>query len=91
MELFIQIIKSTVMAILGVVQIAMLGRSILSILFAQDGALYDFLCMITEPVIYPVRWLFDKFVPADEMVLDIPFIITFFILAIAETVLTFIG
>lgn len=79
------------MAILGTVQIAMLGRSILSILFAQDGVLYDFLCMITEPVIYPVRWLFDKFAPSDEMVLDIPFIITFFILAIAETVLTVIG
>jgi len=91
LEIFISIFKITVLAILGIVQFAMFLRCILSIFMAQDTALYDFLCMITEPVIYPARFLFDKAGLSEGMIFDVPFITTFFVLAFIETILTVIG
>ena len=91
MEVFILIFKSTVMAIVGILQIAMLARCVTSFLLGLESRIYDFLCMVTEPIIYPWRILFDKLGLSDDMILDVPFFVALIALSIAEAVLTVIG
>ena len=72
----------TVDAILMALQIAMFIRAILS-WFMDEGSnkLSAFLYAITEPVIIPVRALCDRKGWFQDFPLDIPFFITYILLA----------
>ncbi len=74
-----------VRTLLSVLMFAMGARAILSwIVMLSEGALagriYGFLQMITEPIIWPMRKLFDFFGWGDDMIIDLPFMMTFFML-----------
>ena len=57
----VNLIKNIALAILSVLDFAMLGRAILSWIDPMgDGPLASFLYAVTEPIILPVRKLFDK-------------------------------
>lgn len=71
---------------LMVLQFAMLARAILSwVILLSEGrgsAVYGFLCLITEPVIWPFRKLFDRFDIGEDMPIDIPFLAAFMTLSL---------
>jgi uncharacterized protein YggT (Ycf19 family) len=74
-----------VRTILSVLMLAMTARAILSwIVMLTEGGLaarmYGFLQLITEPIIMPMRKLFDFFGWGEEMMIDLPFMLTFFVL-----------
>lgn len=59
--LVVSLIKNIALAILSVLDFAMLGRAILSWIDPMgDGPLASFLYAITEPIILPFRKLFEK-------------------------------
>ena len=48
----------------------------------------DFLALITEPVIMPLRLLFERMGWFEDSMIDVPFMLTFILLLIVETVLS---
>ena len=57
----VNLIKNIALAILSVLDFAMLGRAILSWIDPMgDGPLASFLYAVTEPIIMPFRKLFQK-------------------------------
>lgn len=57
----VSLIKNVALALLSALDLAMLGRAILSWIDPMgQGALSSFLYAVTEPIIYPFRKLFDK-------------------------------
>ena len=57
----VNIVKNIVLALLSVLDFAMLGRAIVSWIDPMgDGPLASFLYAITEPIILPFRKLFEK-------------------------------
>ena len=87
MTFILYILANTVSIALSILMFAMLGRAILSFLPFEDSPLGAFLAMITEPVIYPVRCLFEKLNIGVGFPLDIPFFVTYMILAVLSAVL----
>lgn len=72
----------TVDAILMALQIAMFLRAILSWFMDEGSSKFSaFLYAITEPVIIPVRALCDRMGWFQDFPLDIPFFITYILLA----------
>ncbi len=81
MPLVVILIKNIVIVFLTAVQLAMLGRAILS-WFPSSGKLNDFLYSITEPFIYPVRLLFDKMNWFSGLPIDISFLVTYLLISV---------
>ena len=72
--------------LLELIQLAMLVRAVLSWLpLSDDNKLEAFVYGITEPIIYPVRVLFDKFEGLRNFPLDIPFFVTFIIISVLSS------
>lgn len=66
---------------ISAVLFVMLIRAIFSFLpVSEEGLLPSFLAAITEPLIFPIRLLCDKFDIGTSVPFDIPFLITYFIL-----------
>ena len=75
-----------VRAIVATLMAAMGARAILSwlvMLMPEGGTisrLYGFLQMLTEPIIWPVRKLFAFFGWGEDFLIDLPFMVTLFLL-----------
>lgn len=83
MELFHDILFYTLSAILTLAEIALFLRAILSWFDPMgEGHLSSFLYMITEPLIYPIRRLFEKKGWFEGSLFDVPFFAVVFIIAI---------
>ncbi len=76
-------IRYVILSLIGIIQLLMLVRAVLSWLPGADG-LYDILCTVTEPIIYPVRALFDALGLSFDIPIDLPFFATFIILSLIE-------
>lgn len=69
------------------VQLMMFVRAVLSFLpIDMEGALGSFVFAATEPAIYPIRRLFEKFGFGDGLPIDIPFFVTFLILSFLSAI-----
>ena len=80
----VNLIKNIALALLGVLDIAMLGRAILSWIDPMgDGPLASFLYAVTEPVIFPFRKLFEK----KNWFMDVPIDMAFFFAMISIMIL----
>ena len=86
MDYVVYILKQTVLALLSILDFAMLLRAIMS-WFDQLGEsrLSMFLFAITEPVILPVRRLCDKLHWFQGSPLDMPFMITLILILVAQS------
>lgn len=75
---------------LDIILLAMLARAIMSWFMAGDGEspLLNFLYVITEPLIVPVRMLCQRFGWFQGTPIDISFFITTMILSLISTILT---
>lgn len=77
-----EIFKSTVSIILVTLQIAMTARAILSWFPVEQNKFIVFLNVITEPIVYPVRKLFEKMNWFQGIPLDMSFMTTYMIISI---------
>ena len=82
MELFLVIIKNTVHVLLLAIQICMLIRAVMSWLPIDDNKFTDFLYLVTEPFITPVRMLFEKMHWFENFPLDMSFMISYLLISV---------
>lgn len=86
MDYLIYVLRVTAVVLLDTVMLAMFFRAICS-WFMAEGRLIDFLYMITEPFILPVRMLLDRFELFQSLPIDLSFFITYLLLSIISAVL----
>jgi len=73
---------------LTILQFLMMFRAIMSWLpMDEDSRLVNFIYMVTEPVIVPVRMLLDRFEWTHELPIDISFLAAFMLLSIIQMLL----
>lgn len=82
MQLVLALLQNTVCVVLSVLQIAMLIRAIMSWFPTESNKFENFLYMITEPLIMPVRLLFEKLNWFQGLPVDISFFVTYLILSL---------
>ena len=68
-------------SLINLFQTLMLIRALLSWFPAVSG-IYDFLHLVTEPIIMPVRILFDKMGIDSSLPIDLPFLVTYILLSV---------
>ena len=87
MYIFAVILSRTVLALLSLVETAMFIRAILSFFSRGEGFFEQFLALVTEPFIAPVRYLLMRFRFVQESPFDISFFVTFLLISILQMVL----
>lgn len=86
--LLVGIIKQTALALLGVLDVAMFVRAILSWIDPMgDGPLASFLYAVTEPLILPYRKLFEKLNWFADSPIDVAFFFTLITITVLQTLL----
>ena len=88
MQTFISFAASCVSAFCSVALMFMFIRAILSWFPGQGGVFERFIYACTEPLLIPVRKLFDLFDIRPNLPLDISFTVTFLLLLIIDTIMT---
>lgn len=74
--------------ILSVLQIAMLVRAIMSWFPTESNRFENFLYTITEPLIMPIRILFEKLNWFQGLPIDISFFVTYLLLSVLILILS---
>lgn len=79
----IYVVRGIVSSFLGVIELAMLLRVILSwFALEEDNKFMGFLMALTEPFVLPLRKLFDRMDWFTDSPLDIPFFLTYLFLSL---------
>ena len=84
-----QILARTVLTVIGLLQLAMLLRAIMSWFMDAENAFVNFLVFITEPIIMPFRKLFVKLNWFQSMPLDMGFLAGVLFLSLLSFILGF--
>lgn len=87
MSVFFEIVSHTVHVALMALQLAMLLRAILSWFPMEDNKFTNFLYALTEPVIYPVRALFEKMNWFQNLPIDISFLVAYILISVISMLL----
>lgn len=88
MDIFVSIFIGTVRALISVLELCMLLRAILSWLpIKEDNPFLLFIHMVTEPIVIPVRALFEKMGWFKNSPIDISFFVAYLLLSVLGTVL----
>lgn len=91
MDTVIYIIKQFIIILIDVLHLAMLVRALLSWIDPmQEWKISTFLHLFTEPVILPIRRLCERMRWFEGMPLDIPFLLTWLLLAVIQTVISIV-
>lgn len=88
MQLVLALLQNTVCVILSVLQIAMLVRAIMSWFPTESNRFENFLYTITEPLIMPIRILFEKLNWFQGLPIDISFFVTYLLLSVLILILS---
>ena len=75
------VVKNAVSIFLMAIQMAMLLRAVLS-WFPLENRFIDFLHNVTEPFIYPIRRLFERFGWFQGLPIDISFMVSYLLLSV---------
>ena len=78
----LEVIRGTVCVLLSALQLAMTARAILSWFPIEPNKITQFLDIITEPVVYPIRKLFEKMNWFQDIPLDMSFMTAYIVLSI---------
>jgi len=81
-ELILIVLRNTVQVLILALQLAMFIRAIFSWFPMDENKFTDFLYAVTEPVILPVRLLFERLGWFQNLPIDISFFVTFLILSL---------
>ena len=88
MDLFVKLIIGIAQAILFTLEIAMLIRAILSWFpLGEDNVIVRFVTMLTEPIVAPVRALFERMNWFQNIPIDVSFFVAYLLLSAVSTVL----
>lgn len=88
MNLALAILGNTVTVLLSAVELCMLIRALLSWFpIRDDNPILRFVCMVTEPLIAPIRALFDRMGWFRNFPLDISFLVAFLLLSFVNGML----
>ena len=82
MQFVLMLLQNTVVLILSVFQLAMLIRAIMSWFPGDSNKFEIFLYAITEPLILPVRKLFERLNWFQELPIDVSFFVTYLLLSL---------
>ena len=88
MYLILQLVKSTVLIFLGVLELAMLVRAVLSWFVMDTNGFVNFIHAVTEPFIIPFRLLFEKLNWFQNMPIDMAFLATYLSITAVSLFLT---
>ena len=85
---FIYVVTTFVNVVLYVLQFLMLARAVLSWFpIDEDSYLVRFVTMLTEPVVLPIRLIFENFDGLNDFPIDISYITAFVILSAVQLLL----
>ncbi len=90
--MILYIVRQLVSGLIGLMLLAMFLRAILSWFTdpMNEGKFSSFLYMITEPVIIPMRALCAKMHWFENTPMDMPFMLTYFLLSFIDLGLSFL-
>ena len=92
MDLFVTIFVGTAKALLFALEICMLIRAVLSWFpIKDDNPIVLFVTMVTEPIIAPIRALFEKMGWFKNIPIDISFFVAYLLLMMVSTVVGIFG
>ncbi len=81
MDLFLTLVVGTASALVTVIELCFLVRAVLSWLpIGEDNVILKFVLMVTEPIIMPIRALFEKLGWFQNMPIDISFLVAYLLL-----------
>lgn len=81
MDLFLTLVIGTASALVSVIELCFLVRAVLSWLpIGDDSVILKFVFMVTEPIVAPIRMLFEKLGWFQNMPIDISFLVAYFVL-----------
>ena len=87
--IIISIIARLVVVILYAMQLLMFGRAIMSWFSPEeDNKIAQFLFLVTEPFVYPIRKLLSRFDFFSSMPIDMSFMVAMIILIVCTTALS---
>lgn len=85
------LLKGTVNALLGILELLFLARALLSWFQDMGGdaiaTLYEITYQLTEPLVIPMRALIDRFSWAHSVPIDFAFLFTFCLISLLEFIL----
>ena len=81
MVAFLEIVRATVRLVIMALQAAMFIRAIISWFPMNENKFTNFLYAVTEPVVYPVRLLFEKMHWFEGLPIDISFFVAYLLLS----------
>jgi uncharacterized protein YggT (Ycf19 family) len=81
-NIVIEVVKATVCVFLTAIQASMMIRAILSWFPIDSNRFTQFLVGITEPIVYPIRKLFQKLNWFQDIPLDMSFMAAFMLISI---------
>ena len=88
MDLFISLFVGTAQALLFMLELCMLVRAVLSWLpLKDDNPILLFVTMVTEPIVAPVRALFEKMGWFRNVPIDVSFFVAYLLLSAVSAVL----
>lgn len=88
MDIFVELLRSTVLIFLDVLELALLLRAIFSWIDPMaEGRFSSFLYVVTEPFIHQVRRLFDARHWFEGIPLDIPFLVVVLLVSLLQTLI----
>lgn len=88
MHQFLYLLSNVISFFIVGLQLMMFIRAILSwIVPDDDNPLLNFVTAVTEPVIFPIRMLLERFEFFAEMPIDVSFYVAFLLLVLIENLL----
>ncbi len=84
------LLKTVFLVLVRVELLLMIVRAILSWITPGSGFVYGLIVTMTEPVIFPVRLIFDKLMPKAALPIDIPFLASYLLLNMLELLLRYL-
>lgn len=86
MHIALYIFSKFIIILIDVLQFSMLARALLSLFDPmQEWKITGFLHVLTEPIIMPIRALFEKMRWFEGFPLDVPFMVTWLLLSVIQT------
>lgn len=86
MDLVVKLIIGIAQAILVTLQVAMLVRAILSWFpLGEDNPIVLFVTMLTDPIVAPIRALFERMNWFQNIPIDISFLVAYLLLSMVTT------
>ena len=88
MDLVVTLLKGSVHALFFILEICFLIRAVLSWFpVREDNPILAFVAMVTEPIIAPVRALFDRMGWFRNLPIDISFFVSYLLLMLVQALL----